>query len=305
MGIQIEKYLQGTLKPQELLTPHTELGGGGMPPADRLPTSEGFERIPFYDDLNMYHLSKAPIAQRILASGIGTGSDIVWLWRSGKIKSPFNIIGIDKNEADLTKAASRLAMLVNQARGDSLTFIKKSANELGKVVADKSFDLITALNSIHLYDDPASFFVQAWRKLHSGGSLLVSTAYARNVMFPDPHADRRAWGNIVISALIDLKQQGFTNIPKPDDPGKYATDDYIAMALKAGFRISTEVRNVFIPRDEAKQLVSVDEFVAGTLPEVPLDVARTALQRGVDATLNRSGASGLNRGWFLVYAVAS
>lgn len=297
--------LPGLRKPKELLAPHAGLGGGGLPPADRLPTSEGFEGIPFYDDLNMHQLEDAPESQTIVDVATGTGSAIRYLARLGKIRRPFNIIGIDINEIDLAKAGSRLAGLVDQARGDVLTLIKRSADELGEVITDKSVELITALNAVHLFDDPENFFRQAWNKLKPGGNLFVSTAYAKDVMFPDPHADRRAWGGIVVSALIDLKKQGYANIPRPEDPGRYTTDDYIDMALRAGFRISTEVRNVFIPGIEAKQLVSVEEFAAGILPEVPLDIARPALQKAVDTTLNRSGASGLNRGWLHMRAIAS
>lgn len=274
-----------------------DVTGGGLLPTDQRPSSEGFDQITFYINLNKYQLKDAPIAQRILDAGTGTGSVIQWLYDLRKIRSPFKIIGIDINEVDLVKARSRLAGLVDRAKGDSLTFVKRSANELGRIISDRSVELITALNSIHLYEDPEGFFQQAYRKLQPGGNLFVSTAYAKDIMFPEPHTDRRAWGSLVISALKDLKEQGFTDIPRPVEPAKYSSDEYKAMAEKAGFNVATEVYKAEIPRDQAKILVAVEEFASGAIPGLPLDTVRAALVRAVDTTLDRSGAPGFNRGW--------
>lgn len=266
-------------------------------------SSEGFDQIPFYRDLNLHHLRDAPMAQTILDVGTGIGSAIQWLYDLRKIRSPFNITLVDINEVDLVKARSRLAGLVDQAAGDSLTFVKRSADELGEVIADRSVGLITALNSIHLYPNPEEFFHQAALKLVRGGELFVSSAYVTDVMFPDPMGDRRAWGRIVLFPRIDLRPQGFTNIPDPKDPAKYSSGQYIEMAQKAGLEVTTEVYNAYIPRDELKQLVVVDEFVDGALPDIPKDLAKNALQNAVDKTLDRLGASGLNRGWLLMRAI--
>lgn len=278
--------------------------GGGLPPADQQPSSEGFDLLSFYVTLNKYHLAAARAAQRILSVGIGTGSDILWLNELGKIRSPFNITGIDVNEIDLVKASARLGGLVDRAKGDTITFVRRSANELGRVITDKSIELITALNSIHLYDDPQEFFHQAALTLVRGGELFISSAYVKDIAFPDPVADARAWGSIILAARVDLKSQGFTDIPRPADPARYTAEEYVAMGQRAGLTISTEVYRAHIPREEARQLVVVDEFVAGALPGVPSDFAKLALQRGVDKTLDRSRASGLNRGWLFMRAIA-
>lgn len=287
---------------KELLAPHSGAGGSGVPTGQR-PSSEGFDQIPFYIELNKYQLQEAPIAQRVLDVGTGTGSVIQWLFDLRKIKSPFNIVGVDINEIDLAKASSRLARLVDQAKGDSLTFVKRSADALSRVVADRSVELITALNSIHLYKNPERFFQQSWRKLQPGGELFVNTAYASDIMFPDPVADRRAWGNIVSFARIDLKKQGYMDIPRPDVPGENSSDEYIAMAEKVGFRVLTEIYEAKAPREQAKILVIVEEFARGVIPKLPLDIVREALSKAVDTTLDRSGAPGLNRNWLLMRAI--
>lgn len=295
--------LPGARRPRAMLAPDSGAGGAGIPSADQRPSSEGFDQIPFYIDLNKYQLQDAPIAQRILDAGTGTGSAIQWLFDLRKIRSPFNIVGVDINEVDLAKAHSRLARLVDQAKGDSLTFVKRSADALSRVVADRSVELMVALNSIHLYKDPERFFRQAWRKLQPRGELFVNTAYASDVMFPDPVADRRAWGNIVSFARIDLKRQGYTDIPRPEVPGEHSSDEYIAMAKRAGFRVLTEIYPAKIPREQAKILVMVEEFARGVIPKLPLDAVREALSNAVDTTLDRSGAPGLNRNWLLMSGI--
>lgn len=271
--------------------------------ADQPPSSEGFDQLPFYIAENKYLLAAARTVQRILSVGIGTGSDILWLSELGKIRSPFSITGIDPNEIDLAKASSRLSGLVNKVKGDSLTLIRGGANEVRRIISGGSVDLVTALNSMHLYDDVADFFSQAYEVLLPEGSLLGNTAYAKDVMFPDPNTDARAWGNVAVLARIDLKAQGFTDIPRPVDPARYTSKEIISMAESVGFKISSEVRNVFIPRDEAEQLVTVDEFAVGVLPCVPLNFAREVLRKAVGRALDRSGALGLHRGWLHIHGV--
>lgn len=277
---------------QELLTPHIDID-----------TSQGFE-LPFLIAQNRKALSSIPNGvQTHLAVGVGAGGDIRRMQELGKYAKQSRVVGLDIEHSELIVAKRRFP----STEDAKYFFIQGTAENLP--VPDASIDILTFLNTWHLFKDLQGFFREAKRVLKKGGRAVGNSAYVFDFQYPDPIKDAREWGSPIVYARMDLKKQrarekaedGETDIPeridKPDDPARYSKAQVEAFAQEQGLVAKATPEVVLIGRPEAGKLFMARELANGVLPGVPLPKARPALYRGVERTFEEKGLTFLRRYW--------
>lgn len=254
---------------------------------------ERFARLSFYREVDRALVHKAPVVQRVVDFATGTGAIIKDLLDLGKLRHPFQVIGVDIDRAALQKAAQQFLNL-----GNSVRFIASPVESISQIPT-ASCELVTFGNSIHL-TNPRLALREGSRVLIDGGVLLASTAYERLNAIPPETA--RMWGMLVALARRKLAPR-YPNIPNPVNLFKYTRDDFCEMARDAGFNeISTETYTAQMDVDAVKAISDYGAFAEGALPGVNVEEATQALVGSVDEVFSRFKINSIPRNWMFLVA---
>lgn len=292
------KFIEGQsefVRPQILLAPDGKPGGGATTSdAKNFDSTLGFERLPFYIALNKEALAFLPDGiTNHLDIGAGAGAVPVWTAQLGKYAPNYRVTLVEPTQSELAKAEDRFR--TDAAR---FTFIQAWAEDFE--VPAESFDVVTAMNSIHLYIDVEEFFRRAHRAMKPGAVGLANSAYIKNVAFPETILLLQ-WGREITFTKDYLRaNHGITDFAAIDNPLKYEDTQIVDMAVAGGFNKEdiTVVRNTIrIPEDQAQDLVSVKEFVDGAIPGVDEDKAREALRAAIPEVIKKTRKDAMYRGW--------
>lgn len=262
---------------------------------------EAFASQPFYQAVDRSLLETAPVVSRLTDFATGTGAIVEQLFVLDKIRSPYEIVGIDIDRKGLLLAQKKLREIGSKRwQLGRLDFLEASACEVP--IASSSQELVTFCNSIHLMPDQQETLNEAFRILSPGGMLLVNSAYVKGVAYPEGTA--RMWGMLISGARRDLKSNGVEDIASPVDLMKHTEVDYREMARIAGFKdIETETYTAKMDRDAVRAICDYGDFVIGALPGVNINMGAEALVNAVDPLFDRFKIEFIPRNWMFLRAV--
>lgn len=257
-------------------------------------TYREFSERPFYIEINRYTIEKAPIVTNIVDLASGTGAIITELVEQGKARPPFTVLGVDLDFGGL--------LTIKKTFSSHIFPVQGSAEQIP--VTDNWTELVTACNSIHLMN-PERVFAEAYRVLRPGGMIVLNSAYEKSEGYGDT-TSKRFLGITNLEARRALKEKGFVDIPSPIDLMKYSKDNYAEMAQNSGFAdVKTETYHAEMYKDDVRAIFSYKEFIEGSLPGVPFDLAKDALLATVDPAFERFKIEKLKRNWMIMTAVKS
>lgn len=261
-------------------------------PGQGASTYEDFNNQEFYQETNRLTSLYIPRSKIFIDNAMGTGAATLQLLSQGKLFPDSTVLGFDYSpkqiEASRAKFAEDPRITCEVAPAESLP------------VSDEIADVMTFYNAAHLTDLTKSF-PEAHRVIKKGGLLVVNTAYADDIAYPEN--SRRTWGLwVAIARDIAQKKFGITDLQDPINPTKYKSTDMVQIAEDSGFEIlGTGVLPRRMNQQDLEAIGGYEEFTEGALPGVPYDVAKSSIQQAVPILLEKRNTDSLPRGWFVMY----
>lgn len=255
---------------------------------------EEFTNREFYKEINLQTVKYSLPAGQILDIATGTGGIVELLLQEGKLKPGGRIIGIDRDGSAISKARQNFSNT-----SPNIEFLQGDAEKLP--VPDKSFDLVTLCNAIHLTDVPKTLF-EVYRVLNNGGEFIANSAFVGGVGYPTPEAEQ-LWRSLGVGAMRKAMKQGHRPTRNTDFVN-YSVDDYTRLACEAGFcGIETLTLEANMSHKDVLAICHYDEFARGVLPGVPLDVAHSVLEATTHEIFKNLGDNGvIPRNWMVLRA---
>lgn len=267
-------------------------------------TFDAFSRYDFYRRINAGLVdmtlqsrespSERPM-QRVLDLACGTGAVTQLIVEHiRQLDYPVEVIAVDQSEPALEKARNLL--------GDAATFVRGTAQDFSDVASN--VDAVLFCNAIHLLPDKAQVVGEVRGCLTSNGVLGFNTSFYEGCYAEGTDRFYKLW---MLRSLQLLKAE--TGM-RPDRTKVQAmrwlsADDYRHILEQNGFAIEemrTEVG--MMPCSSWQDISHYDEFAAGALPGVPLDIAIPILQKTVAEAYDELGITELPRNWLQVVARA-
>lgn len=222
---------------------------------------------------------------KALDLGTGTGTGIEDLIDMKVLVEPFTVIGIDLDEHNLEKARKNLSRLINP-RNENHIILQKGNIENLEGIESNSQELILCRNTIHL-TNASRVFSEMYRVIEPGGTILVSSGYMSDKMYPPPEERAKIrWGLILGLARQKLvKEHGYekSQIPDPNLPDKYSSVSLMRLAREAGFINSqTEDRIIELGATPIAGLIKFDSFAEGAIPIEDIELAKKVMLEALE-----------------------
>lgn len=258
---------------------------------------EAFASRPFYVAVDSYTISKAPVSKRVVDFGSGTGAIIERLDQQGKLASDATVVAVDIDQSGL-QAIRRKNF---QGKLGNIDVVRGSVDNVP--LREGWADLVTFCNSIHLINNPADAISEAYKVLGDDGTLIINSAYEKIRGYGNTQS-KRMLGIMNIEARKTLIQEGYKKeIPAPIELANYAAGDFVNMAIDKGFSdVSVEIYPAIMDREDVRAIFSYKDFVEGSLPGVPWEIAREALRKTVDPQFDKRKINGIKRNWMILVA---
>lgn len=268
---------------------------------------EEFTQRPFYKEVNAKTVNLVSGKYgHILDIATGTGGIIEELIDLKKHNgSGAYILGVDIDNGALNEASMKFYLSTSALRHDPIVYFDEGTAENTGQPSDV-FDLVTFCNAIHLTDVPASL-KEVHRVLEPGGTFIGNTAFVDGIGYPTPEA-ADLWSSLGRGAIRKAMRAGRRPTESPKNLFKYTREQYEEMIKDAGFtQVETFEEQTLMNLEDVLAICHYDEFAAGALPGVPLDVAHKALADTAIEIFRRledTGEPGLfPRNWMLFKAV--
>lgn len=223
--------------------------------------------------------------------GVGTGTGIEDLIDMRVVIEPYKIIGIDLDEYNLKRARQNPHLQTHPDLKNEIILEKGDAENLIQIPST-SQELVLCRNMIHL-TNARRVFNEMYRVLEPGGTILVSSGYINDVMYPPPQeVSKTRWGLMLALARQKLvKEYGFDkkDIPDPDLPDKYSSKSLIRLAGIAGFKnVITNItpenpsgQVVYLDANAIQGLINWSGFAEGALPISNVEIAKHVLSESL------------------------
>ncbi|MCY4651912.1 MAG: hypothetical protein OXC95_01965, partial [Dehalococcoidia bacterium] len=142
------------------------------------------------------------------------------------------------------------------------------------------------------------------KSLNPGGRFAFNTSFYEGGQVPESTTFYRKW--MFKSARILRREHGLSpqRAEKVESRKHLSADEYRDLLERNGFQvIRLEEDTVLVPIEGWLDISTFEDFIAGTLPGVPLKEASDSLQKGVHQTFEEMEIEYVPRNWLDVVAV--
>lgn len=277
-----------------------------MVEADDVDPFDNFAREPFYREENarLVRLARLSPEQLVIDLACGTGN-------ISELMAPIlgpdgEIYAIDMSRRALNTAQRNLAGISTPVH-----FIQERAENLLNAVGQLRgrVNKVICGNSIHNFEDKDGVISIVNELLVAEGDFAFNTTFFKGATTPEQDKSfYKTWLFKTMRIASRLLQE--RNLARETEDSEkvearrdVSIDDYVEKLGKFGFKVrALGVRAIRMPL-EAFEAISEDyEFVKGTLPRFPYEVARDALQQAVRDLFAEKDLDYSERKWLLVAA---
>jgi ubiquinone/menaquinone biosynthesis C-methylase UbiE len=260
-----------------------------------------FSANKFYGDLNARLVDMAELGsgQRIVDLACGTGSVTSLIAEHLRGARDSVIIAIDQSSVALKQARENLRM----ARDSAIQFVQSHVEHISEAVKE-NVDAVFFCNAIHYIPDKDSLVEEISRALKPGGKFVFNTSFYEGSHPPETLLFYRKW--MFKASRILRRDYGLSPVKAEKvQARKHLTPEEYGVLLKNHglIIVKQEIDTVQVPIDGWLDISGFEDFIAGTMPGVPLDKASASLQEGVRQTFEEMNVVSIPRNWLDVVAV--
>ena len=264
----------------------------------------GFRRFGeqgFYKSLNkrVVDLADVKSGQRIVELACGTGGVTRLILERLKGARDSVVIGIDHSATGLKQAMQDLG----NVRDATVQFVQSRMERISEVVKD-SADTVILCNAIHYIPDKGALVCEISKSLKPGGTFVFNTSFFEGGHPAESEQFYRRW---MLKTLRILKSEyGLkpAREEKVESRKGLSPEEYSNLLTRQGFRIAKQqIYTAKVPLEGWLDISQFEDFIAGTMPGVPLQEASNSLKKGAIETFKELQLSFVPRNWLEVVAV--
>ena len=260
-----------------------------------------FSQNPFYEDLNarLVAMAEPGSGQRIVDLACGTGGVTKLILEHVRGARNSVVIAMDHSAGALKQAMDELKIHKDTA----VQFVQSQVEQMSDSLKERA-DTVIFCNAIHYIPDKDALLSEISRSLNPGGRFAFNTSFYEGGQVPESMTFYRKW--MFKSARILRREHGLSpqRAEKVESRKHLTADQYRELLERNGFRvIRLEEDTVLVPIEGWLDISTFEDFIAGTLPGVPLKEASDSLQKGVHQTFEEMEIEYVPRNWLDVVAV--
>ena len=260
-----------------------------------------FSQNPFYEDLNakLVAMAEPGSGQRIVDLACGTGGVTKLILEHVRGARDSVVIAMDHSAGALKQAMEDM----KSHRDTAVQFVQSQVEQVSDALKEKA-DTIIFCNAIHYIPDKDALLGEISKSLNPGGRFAFNTSFYEGGQVPESTTFYRKW--MFKSARILRREHGLSpqRAEKVESRKHLSADQYRELLERNGFRvIRLEEDTVLVPIEGWLDISTFEDFIAGTLPGVPLKEASDSLQKGVHQTFEEMKIEYVPRNWLDVVAV--
>lgn len=260
-----------------------------------------FSQNPFYEDLNarLVAMAEPGSGQRIVDLACGTGGVTKLILEHVRGARDSVVIAMDHSAGALKQAMEEL----KSHRDTAVQFVQSQVEQVSDSLKERA-DTIIFCNAIHYIPDKDALVGEISKSLNPGGRFAFNTSFYEGGQVPESMTFYRKW--MFKSARILRREHGLSpqRAEKVESRKHLSADEYRDLLERNGFRIiRLEEDTVLVPIEGWLDISTFEDFIAGTLPGVPLKEASDSLQKGVHQTFEEMEIEYVPRNWLDVVAV--
>ena len=260
-----------------------------------------FSQNPFYENLNarLVAMAEPTSGQRIVDLACGTGGVTKLILEQLLGARDSVIIAMDHSAGALKQAMDDL----KAHRDNAVHFVQSQVEQVSESLKERA-DTIIFCNAIHYIPDKDSLVVEIARALNPGGKFAFNTSFYEGHQVPESLQFFRKW--MFKSARTLRRDYGLSTqrAAKVESRKHLTADEYRELLERHDFRIVRQVEDtVQVPIEGWLDISTFEDFIAGTMPGVPLTEASASLQKGVHQTFEEMKITHVPRNWLDIVAV--
>ena len=260
-----------------------------------------FSQNPFYEELNarLVAMAEPGSGQRIVDLACGTGGVTKLILENVRGARDSVVIAMDHSASALKQAMEEL----KSHRDTAVQFVQSQVEQMSDALKEKA-DTVIFCNAIHYIPDKDALVGEISKSLNPGGKFAFNTSFYEGGQVPESMTFYRKW--MFKSARILRREHGMSpqRAEKVESRKHLSADQYRDLLERNGFQvIRLEEDRVLVPIEGWLDISTFEDFIAGTLPGVPLKEASDSLQKGVHQTFEEMEIEYVPRNWLDVVAV--
>ena len=260
-----------------------------------------FSQNPFYEELNarLVAMAEPGSGQRIVDLACGTGGVTKLILQQVRGARNSVVIAMDHSASALKQAMEEL----KSHRDTAVQFVQSQVEQMSDSLKERA-DTVIFCNAIHYIPDKDALVGEISKSLNPGGRFAFNTSFYEGGQVPESMTFYRKW--MFKSARILRREHGLSpqRAEKVESRKHLSADEYRALLERNGFQvIRLEEDRVMVPIEGWLDISTFEDFIAGTLPGVPLKEASDSLQKGVHQTFEEMEIEYVPRNWLDVVAV--
>jgi ubiquinone/menaquinone biosynthesis C-methylase UbiE len=209
------------------------------------------------------------------------------------------IIAIDHSSVALKQARENL----RAARDSAVQFVQSQVDHISEAVKE-NVDAVFFCNAIHYIPDKDALVQEISRTLKPGGKFVFNTSFYEGSHPPETLVFYRKW--MFKASRILRSEYGLSPVrAEKVQARKHLTpEEYRILLENHGLKVvKQEIDTVQVPIGGWLDISGFEDFIAGTMPGVPLDKASASLQEAVRQTFQEMNVTHIPRNWLDVVAV--
>ena len=260
-----------------------------------------FSQNPFYEELNarLVAMAEPGSGQRIVDLACGTGGVTKLILEHVRGARDSVVIAMDHSAGALKQAMDDL----KSHRDTAVQFVQSQVEQMSDALKENA-DTVIFCNAIHYIPDKDALVGEISKSLNPGGKFAFNTSFYEGGQVPESMTFYRKW--MFKSARILRREHGLSpqRAEKVESRKHLSADEYRDLLERNGFQvIRLEEDRVLVPIEGWLDISTFEDFIAGTLPGVPLKEASDSLQKGVHQTFEEMDIEYVPRNWLDVVAV--
>lgn len=260
-----------------------------------------FSQNPFYEELNarLVAMAEPGSGQRIVDLACGTGGVTKLILQQVRGARNSVVIAMDHSASALKQAMEEL----KSHRDTAVQFVQSQVEQMSDSLKERA-DTVIFCNAIHYIPDKDALVGEISKSLNPGGRFAFNTSFYEGGQVPESMTFYRKW--MFKSARILRREHGLSpqRAEKVESRKHLSADEYRDLLERNGFQvIRLEEDRVMVPIEGWLDISTFEDFIAGTLPGVPLKEASDSLQKGVHQTFEEMEIEYVPRNWLDVVAV--
>ncbi len=260
-----------------------------------------FSQNPFYENLNarLVAMAEPGSGQRIVDLACGTGGVTKLILEQVRGARDSVVIAMDHSASALKQAMEDL----KSHRDNAVQFVQSQVEQVSDSLKERA-DTIIFCNAIHYIPDKDALVGEISKSLNPGGKFAFNTSFYEGGQVPESMTFYRKW--MFKSARVLRREHGLSpqRSAKVESRKHLSAEQYRELLERNGFQvIRLEEDTVLVPIEGWLDISTFEDFIAGTLPGVPLKQASDSLQKGVHQTFEEMNIDHVPRNWLDVVAV--